>query len=231
MMTTTMTASDSNYSPTRSVPQTTYVDDRSPSAAGTSPESEPNRQYDGPDFETGYGEYLLDGSGQVLETAGSGAAANTTTITQVVGSKRSARTAVLSTGSQQTEPAGYAPETSKRQRKPIQRFVPGSSAAAARSPVRRVHPVQPEYDTAMIIDDSYVTTLGIPRLPEWGKSNRVPAVHARCVDVSNRLMVLLQKHSEDFKAQLAEMKREMKREMNDKISRIEKKLKNQQAYN
>jgi hypothetical protein len=94
-----------------------------------------------------------------------------------------------------------------------------------------VHPVQPEYDTAMIIDDSYVTTLGIPRLPEWGKSNRVPAVHARCVDVSNRLMVLLQKHSEDFKAQLAEMKREMKREMNDKISRIEKKLKNQQAYN
>jgi hypothetical protein len=210
MMTTTMTTNDSNYSPTRSVPQTTYVGDRSPSAAWTSPGSELNRHDDGPGFETGYGEYLLDGSGQVLETAGSGAAADTTRKTQVAGSKRSTRTAVIGTGTQQTAPTGDALEPSKRQRQVVQRFVP--DCTVARSPVRRVRSVHPEYDTAMIIDNSYITTLGISRLPEWGESNRVPAVHARCVDVSNRLMVLLQNHSE------------MMREMNRKISRLEKKL-------
>jgi hypothetical protein len=87
-------------------------------------------------------------------------------------------------------------QTKKRQRKNVERYDPRMQDARL-SPPRRAHR-GPSYDTSAIIDPSYATTLGIAPVHLWGRSNRVPAVHTKCVAVSNGLAAKLREHTEQF---------------------------------
>jgi hypothetical protein len=87
-------------------------------------------------------------------------------------------------------------QTKKRQRKTVERYDPAMQDARL-SPPRRAHR-GPSYDTSAIIDPSYATTLGIAPVHLWGRSNRVPAVHTKCVAVSNGLAAKLREHTEQF---------------------------------